>query len=84
MNKETLLGVLFTILLGTSCVSKPNRPDSPLCLYNSDGWVCTDSNSDFPETENNLICSTLTGYSSLERYIDALELRIRQLERRCR
>lgn len=71
------------IFLGTSCVSKPNRPDSPLCIRNSDGWICTDSRGDFQEQESNLICSTITGYGQLERYVDDLELRIRKLERNC-
>lgn len=76
--------VFCTIFLATNCVSKPNRPDSAICLHNSDGWVCTDSRGDFPETENNLICSTIDGYSSLSKYVDQLELRIRQLERQCK
>ena len=84
MKNGTSFVVFFTIFLATNCVSKPNRPDAPLCLRNSDGWVCTDGRGDFPETENNLICSTFDGYSSLERYIDDLELRIRKLERSCR
>lgn len=72
------------ICLAISCQTKPNRPDSPVCLHNSTGWVCTDSRGDFNETENNLVCSTLDGYSAMERYVDALELRIRKLERSCR
>ena len=85
MRREMKFVVYFTILLAASgCVSKPSRPDAPLCLHNSNGWACTDGRGDFSETENNLVCSTLDGYSSLERYIDALELRVRQLERRCK
>jgi hypothetical protein len=84
MRKEMKFVVFFTMFLASSCVSRPNRPDAPLCLFNSDGWVCTDARGDFPEPESNLICSTIDGYSSLERYIDELELRIRQLERRCK
>lgn len=71
------------IFLGNSCVSKPHRPDSPICLRNSNSWVCTDSRGDYEEQESNLICTSIDGYSDLERYVDALELRIRQLERRC-
>jgi hypothetical protein len=84
MKTETLCAVFFTTFLAASCVSKPNRPDSAICLHNSDGWVCTDSRGDFPETENNLICSTIDGYSNLSKYVDALELKIRELERRCK
>lgn len=85
MRREMRFVVCFTILHAVSgCVSKPSRPDSALCLHNSTGWVCSDSRGDFPEVEANLICSNLDGYSSLERYIDALELRVRQLERRCK
>lgn len=83
MTKKAKFAVCFTIFLGSSCVSKPNRPDSPVCLHNSDGWVCTDSRGDFREQENNLVCSTISGYSALERYVDNLEVKIRKLERNC-
>lgn len=84
MKIETLFVVSCMTFLAASCVSKPNRPDSPICLHNSDGWMCTDSRGDFPETEANLICSTIDGYSNVSKYVDALELKIRQLERRCK
>jgi hypothetical protein len=84
MKIKIIFAGFFTIFLATSCVTKPNRPDSPICLHNSTGWVCTDSRGDFPETENNLICSTIDGYSSLSSYVEFLELKIRKLERRCR
>ena len=84
MSRETLFAACCLIYLGTSCVSKPDRPDAPICLHNSDGWVCTDSRGDFKEQENNLVCTSIAGYSSLEKYIDVLELKIRQFERTCR
>lgn len=83
MKNVTSFAKLFILCLGVSCVSKPNRPDSPLCLFNSDGWVCTNSGGDFRSEESNLICTDLSGYAALERYVDELELRIRKLERRC-
>jgi hypothetical protein len=84
MRNVTSSVKLFILFLGVSCVSHPNRPDSSLCLANSDGWVCTNSGGDFREQESNLICTDLSGYSALERYVDQLELRIRKLERRCK
>lgn len=75
---------LFIILLGVSCVSKPYRPDTSVCLYNSDGWVCTNASGDFRQEPNDLVCTTLPDYSVLERYVDQIELRLRKLERRCK
>lgn len=83
MTRKMKFAVCFTIFLGGSCVSKPNRPDSPICIRNSDSWVCTDSRGDFQEQESNLICSTIAGYGQLERYVDSIELRLRRLERNC-
>ena len=84
MKTGIIYAICFTIFLGAKCAYKPNRPDVPVCLHNSYGWVCTDSRGDFPENDNNLICTTLTGYSESIRYLDQLEKRIKELERSCR
>ena len=75
---------LFTLFLGVSCVSAPHRPDAPVCLFNSDGWHCTNRGGDYREQESNLVCTDLSGYAILERYVDEIELRLRKLERRCK
>ena len=83
MKTGIAYGICFTIFLGAKCAYKPNRPDAPVCLHNSNGWICTDSRGDFPENENNLLCTTFTGYSESIRYLDQLEKRIKELERSC-
>lgn len=72
--------VLFTILVAASCVSHPNRPDAPMCGHLGD---CHDGRGDFNEDPRLLLCTTPDGYSYYQNYIGRLELRIRQLERRC-
>ena len=73
--------VLFTTLTVASCVSKPSRPDAPMCGPSGD---CQDSRGEHQEDPRLLLCTTPLGYSSYEDYIDRLELRIRELERRCK
>lgn len=69
-----------TLLVGISgCVSKPHRPDSALCGSAGD---CQDSRGQFQEDARLLLCTNPLGYSNLEDYIDKLEIRIRELERR--
>lgn len=80
MNFATF-AALFILLIGASCVSKPNRPDAPMCGASGD---CTDSRGEFQEDPRLLLCTNPLGYSSYEDYIDRLELRIRQLERNCK
>ena len=84
MKTGILYAVCFTIFLGAKCAYKPNRPDVAVCLHNSTGWMCTDSRGDFPQNENQLICTTFAGYSESVRYVDQLEKRIKELERLCR
>lgn len=82
MKNFAIYVVLFTTLItGSSCVSKPQRPDSPLC---GSGGDCRDSRGEHQEDPRLLLCTTPLGYSSYEDYIDRLELRIRELERRCK
>jgi hypothetical protein len=71
--------VLCTILIGASCVSNTRRPDAPMCGPTGD---CHNNQGDFQEDPRILLCTNPYGYSLLEDYIDKLELRIRQLERR--
>lgn len=73
--------VLFTILIVSGCVSNPRRPNSPLC---GSGGDCISSEGDTMENPATLLCTTPNGYSKYEDYIDGLELRIRELERRCK
>lgn len=75
-----IYAVLFTILT-TSCVSRPNRPDAPLC--GPDG-SCRDSRGEYQEDARLLICTSPAGYANYEDYIDRLELKIREMERRCK
>jgi hypothetical protein len=84
MRSALSFAKIFILLLGISCVSVPNRPDYPVCVSGTNGWMCTDASGDFPEEATNLICTTGIGYTTLERYISELELRIRKLERRCK
>jgi hypothetical protein len=84
MKTGIIYAVCFTIFLGAKCAYKPVRPDVPVCLHNSNGWVCTDSRGDFSQTESELICTTFVGYSESMRYLDKLEKRIKELERLCR
>jgi hypothetical protein len=71
--------VLCTTLILASCVSGSHRPNAPLCGSSGD---CRDSRGEFQEDPRLLLCTTPFGYSLLEDYIDKLELRIRELERR--
>lgn len=81
MKNYGTYAALFIILTAASCVSKPQRPDSPLCGPSGD---CRDSRGEHQEDPRLLLCTTPLGYSSYEDYIDRLELRIRELERRCK
>ena len=84
MKTGIIYAICFTIFLGAKCAYKPSRPDVPVCLHNSYGWVCTDSRGDFPQTETELICTTFPGYSKSIEYLEQLEKRIKQLERSCK
>lgn len=81
MKNFAIYGALFiTLIIGNGCVSKPHRPDAPLCGYGGD---CIDARGEHREDPRLLLCTTPLGYSAYEDYIDRLELRIRELERRC-
>ena len=46
------------------------------------GGDCRDSRGEFQEDPRLLLCTNPFGYSLLENYIDKLELRVKELERR--
>lgn len=79
------VSVLFLCLAcSTACERKPGRPNSPLCLFLSQAgiWECEDgSGRTTTEEPEALICTTIDGYQTWERYVDQKELRVRQLER---
>ena len=76
-----ICAALFITLTLTSCVSSSHRPNAPMCGSSGD---CRDSRGEFQEDPRLLLCTNPFGYSLLEDYIDRLEMRIRQLERRCK
>jgi hypothetical protein len=45
---------------------------------------CIEGDTETMENTATLLCTTPPGYSKYEDYIDGLELRIRELERRCK
>jgi len=45
---------------------------------------CEDARGEYREETKNLICTDIDGYSKLERYIDQLELRVRNCGRKCK
>jgi len=73
--------VVLSTIFAVSCVSNPKRPDAPMC---GSGGDCVSSIGEHQEDPRLLLCTTPLGYSSYEDYIDRLELRVRELERRCR
>lgn len=69
----------------TSCERKPGRPSSELCMWMSEAgiWECEDAAGiSRHEDAGNLMCTTMEGYALLERYVDAKEKQVRDLERR--
>lgn len=80
-NLKTFVVLFTTLITINGCVSKPHRPDAPMCGSTGD---CRDSRGEHQEDPRLLLCTTPLGYSSYEDYIDRLELRIRELERTCR
>jgi hypothetical protein len=81
MKNLKICAIPFIFLITSSCVSRPGRPDAPMCGSSGD---CIDSRGETQEDPRLLLCTTPFGYSNYEDYIDRLELRVRELERRCR
>lgn len=80
---------LLLIFVLTSCAAtcnrKPGRPNSELCTWMSEAqvWECEDaSGRTRSEDPIVLMCTTIDGYAALEKYVDAKEAKIRELERR--
>ena len=71
----------LSLIALSSCVSRPQRPDAPLCGSEGD---CVNSSGEFTIDPRVLICTDPTGYAQYEDYIDRLELRVGELERRCK
>jgi hypothetical protein len=84
MRIEVVFAVFFMICISCSCIQKPGRPDAPLCTVTSENGECTDVRGDFVLDHAQLLCTSVDGYSTLERYVDQLELKVRDLERRCK
>jgi hypothetical protein len=76
-----IFAALFMSLIINGCVSRPHRPDAPMCDH---AGACINAAGEFNEDPRLLLCTNGDGYSAYEDYIDRLELRIRNLERRCR
>lgn len=76
--------IFFLIFsLTSSCIPKPGRPAAPLCTVTSKEGRCTNAQGNFTTDHSDLLCTTIDGYSVMERYVDTLELKIREYERRC-
>jgi hypothetical protein len=78
--------IAFFILVVGCSSCRPNgipRPDSPLCTVTSLEGECTDARGDFTEPHSNLMCTTLDGYLTLEKYVDDLEKEVLRLRRNC-
>lgn len=77
--------LLLCLACSTSCERKPGRPNAELCTWQFERalWECEDTFNHVRIEENpgNLMATTLDGYLLLEKYIDAKELKVRQLER---
>jgi hypothetical protein len=80
-NLRTYAALFMILGLVSSCVSNSRRPDAALCGHLGD---CQNAAGEFQVDPRTLLCTDVSGYAAYEDYIDKLELRIRQLERRCR
>jgi len=79
MNLKTFAAIFTLFLAISGCVSKPHRPDASMCGATGD---CINSQGEYHEDPRLLLCTDPFSYSLLQDYIDKLELRIRELERR--
>lgn len=76
----------FILMLVGCSACRPNgipRPDSPLCTVNETSGECTDSRGDYEIPYEGLMCTSLDGYLTLEKYVDDLEKEVIKLRRRC-
>lgn len=86
-NKLIDCATIGFILLLVSCSScRPNglpRPDAPLCTVTTETGECTDERGDFNLPHAQLLCTSLDGYTVMEKYIDDLEKEVIRLRRNC-
>lgn len=83
MKNVSFVLVLLALAACSSCIRKQGRPNAELCLYLEEAkvWECEDSFGKITvENEGNLIATTVHGYTILERYIDGLELKVKELQ----
>lgn len=82
---EWALALFAALLVGCSACH-PNgmpRPDAPLCTVSNETGECTDSRGDFNIPYPGLMCTSLDGYLTMEKYLDDLEKEVIRLRRRC-
>ena len=86
MNVRSFAALFIIFSLVSGCRSRPNRPDASLCVVIvENGHVygdCENSAGEYREDYKRLLCTDPDSYGRLERYIDDLELRIRNCGRR--
>lgn len=79
------VSLLLVVGSACSCIRKPGRPNTELCLWMSEAqvWECEDAfkNVRTEKSQENLMCTTLDGYAQGEKYVDLKEKRVRELER---
>jgi hypothetical protein len=84
-NGSRASALLLCLLIScASCEQKPGRPAAELCTYQTEAqkWECEDSFNHVREVRpEELAATTWAAYGRLETYIDAKELRVRDLER---
>lgn len=77
----------FSLLIGCSACKSPNpgmkRPEVPVCFTSEDGGECSGAAGDFHVDHNDIIGTTLDGYSAGEAYVDQLEKENLLLRRNC-
>ena len=81
--------MLILVLFSCSSCRKQGRPNAELCTKMADSsWECEDAYGKVrilrEEEEGTLLATTPSGYASLERYVDGLELKIKELQVNCR
>jgi hypothetical protein len=85
MLRGTLFAASLLLCLAASCERKPGRPATELCTWEFERllWECEDpfQNVRTEPDLGNLMCTTLDGYVTLERYVDSKEKKVRDLER---
>lgn len=85
MFKNALfISALSLLCVSNTCLRKPGRPNTEHCYWLNEAltWECQDAfENTRAEEPNNLACTTIDGYVTLERYVDSKEKKVRELER---